>query len=67
MLGKLGNLALNLFTVLSGLEHVLLELCSVIPFGSPYPWWNLVYVAHRLDGVLNYPNRAFNGCFWHVG
>ena len=30
--GKLSNLALNVFTISSGLEPLLLELCSVVPF-----------------------------------
>ena len=67
MFGELGHFTLNLFTVTSALEHVLLELCSVVPFGCPYPWSNLVDVAHRLGGLLNYPNCAFNGCFRRVG
>ena len=67
MLGKLGKLFLNLFTVSSSLKHVFFELYLVGPFGCPYPWWRVVYVDHFLDGVLNYQNRAFNGCFPRVG
>ena len=67
MFGELGHFTLNLFTATSALEHVLLELCSVIPFGYPSPGWNLIDVTHCLDGALGYPNRAFNGCFRRVG
>ena len=67
MLGKLGNLAFNLFTLLSTLKLVFLKLCSIGPFGRPHPGWNLINVAHCLNGGLSYQNCAFIDRFPSVG